>query len=100
VFARSPGRWGGLAQREGLDIGSGTGFYVDQWHRLGVARVTGVDITDKAVEELAGAGPVTSSCARMSAGAGPRPASTTRLDRLRHGCLFHLVDDAQYAQAW
>ena len=34
-----------------LDIGSGTGFYVDRWLRLG-ADVTGLDLTDVAVSEL------------------------------------------------
>src|SRR5688500_18643814 len=34
-----------------LDVGSGTGFYVDRWLRLG-ARVTGLDLTEVAVREL------------------------------------------------
>ncbi|MGA9532634.1 MAG: class I SAM-dependent methyltransferase [Anaerolineales bacterium] len=35
-----------------LDIGSGTGFYIKQWNRLGVHSVTGTDITQIAVDTL------------------------------------------------
>jgi SAM-dependent methyltransferase len=35
-----------------LDVGSGTGFYIDLWKRLGVQSVTGVDITQTAVDNL------------------------------------------------
>lgn len=35
-----------------LDVGSGTGFYIEQWKRLKVRSVTGVDITHTAVENL------------------------------------------------
>ena len=36
-----------------LDVGSGTGFYLDLWQRLGVGRITGSDLTPVAVERLA-----------------------------------------------
>src|SRR5215217_7388946 len=35
-----------------LDIGSGTGFYVDRWHELGVRSLTGSDLTDTAMARL------------------------------------------------
>ena len=35
-----------------LDVGSGTGFYVELWSRLGAGTVTGVDIADSAVRRL------------------------------------------------
>jgi SAM-dependent methyltransferase len=35
-----------------LDIGSGTGFWLEQWKSLGVQSLTGVDITTIAVERL------------------------------------------------
>ena len=35
-----------------LDIGSGTGFYIDLWKRLGVKKITGSDITSVATENL------------------------------------------------
>lgn len=35
-----------------LDIGVGTGFYINFWEKLGVNDITGFDITTKAIEEL------------------------------------------------
>ena len=35
-----------------LDVGSGTGFYVERWLELGAGSVTGSDITSTAVERL------------------------------------------------
>jgi SAM-dependent methyltransferase len=35
-----------------LDIGSGTGFYIQIWKELNVKSITGVDITHKSVENL------------------------------------------------
>jgi len=35
-----------------LDIGCGTGFYVDLWNRIGARTVTGIDITNIAVRTL------------------------------------------------
>ena len=35
-----------------LDVGSGSGFYVDQWHRLGVPKVAGADLTEVTVRQL------------------------------------------------
>jgi 2-polyprenyl-3-methyl-5-hydroxy-6-metoxy-1,4-benzoquinol methylase len=35
-----------------LDVGSGTGFYLDAWSRLGAKQVIGLDLTDAAVDNL------------------------------------------------
>ena len=35
-----------------LEIGSGTGFYIDYWKRWGISDLTGIDITQKSVKEL------------------------------------------------
>lgn len=35
-----------------LDMGTGTGFYIDRWKELGVMKVTGSDITSVAVRNL------------------------------------------------
>ena len=35
-----------------LDVGSGTGFYVQLWHELGFRSVTGCDLTQAAVDRL------------------------------------------------
>lgn len=37
-----------------LDVGSGTGFYIDQWQRVGAKTIVGSDITDTAVSNLKG----------------------------------------------
>lgn len=86
-----------------LDVGSGTGFYVDQWHRLGVPRITGVDITDKAVEELTRRFPG-DDFLREDVGRAwsDVPRLTTRdFDAVSAmDVLFHLVDDHAYATAF
>jgi predicted RNA methylase len=41
-----------LRQARVIDIGSGTGFYIRQWERLGAEEITGVDITQVAVRSL------------------------------------------------
>lgn len=43
------GDWG---QSDVLDIGSGTGFWIDAWQALGVHSVTGSDLTQVAVDHL------------------------------------------------
>jgi SAM-dependent methyltransferase len=35
-----------------LDVGSGTGFYIERWHEVGAAEVSGADLTDVAVGRL------------------------------------------------
>ncbi len=35
-----------------LDVGCGTGFYLDQWKKLGVNNITGLDITEVAISGL------------------------------------------------
>jgi len=40
------------ASVEVLDVGSGTGFYIDCWRELGVTRIAGVDLTEVAVARL------------------------------------------------
>ena len=42
----------GLNQARILDIGSGTGFYIERWRELGVKSITGIDIAKASVETL------------------------------------------------
>ncbi|HEX9166125.1 MAG TPA: methyltransferase domain-containing protein [Gemmatimonadales bacterium] len=104
VFTRVAGSLGVDWRRAAAcDIGSGTGFYVDQWHRLGVTRVTGVDITDKAVEELGRRFPgdefVREDVGRDWSLAPRLPAHAFDVVSAMD-VLFHLVDDADYARAF
>lgn len=86
-----------------LDVGSGTGFYVDQWHKLGVRRVVGADITEVAVSELVRRFPRDEF---VQADIGkPLPASSLLTPHSYDvvsamDVLFHIVDDSEYAQAF
>jgi len=86
---------------EVLDVGPGTGFYVERWLRLG-ARVTGLDLTEVAEESLA----VRFPAARFLQGDIGGTLSDSawpsgRFDAISaFDVLFHIVDDLQYAQAF
>jgi SAM-dependent methyltransferase len=88
-----------------VDVGSGTGFYVDQWLQRG-ARVTGLDLTDSAVRRLREEYPP-ESYPKASFEQGDI-ADTLLLDRIGVGAidlvsamdvLFHIVEDAAYQRA-
>jgi SAM-dependent methyltransferase len=98
VAAGTGERWRGA---EILDVGSGTGFYVERWLRFG-ARVTGLDLTDVAVTELSQRFP-TARFVRADIGGAraglPLPAAS--FDAVSaFDVLFHIVDDVQYAHAF
>ena len=104
VFSRLARRLGvDWRQATVLDVGSGTGFYVEQWHGLGVPKVIGVDITSKAVEELRRKFPG-DEFAEADVGAvdglrltahGSRITAVSAMD-----VLFHIVDDEAYRRAF
>lgn len=91
--------WG--SGKEVLDVGAGTGFYIDRWQKLG-AQVTGLDLTDVAVEELTRFFPaarfVRADIGQSLAGVPLAPASFDAVSAF--DVLFHIVDDAQYARAF
>lgn len=105
VFDRVVDRYVGSAERAEplrvLDVGSGTGFYVDRWRRRG-AEVIGLDLTDVAVERLAAAFPG-SRFLRGDIGhplEGELETLAGTFDVVSaFDVLFHLVDDAAYVQA-
>ena len=39
-------------RRKILDVGGGTGFYLDAWRRLGAESLSGMDLTEAAVSNL------------------------------------------------
>lgn len=80
-----------------LDIGSGTGFYVNEWRRLG-ASVTGSDLTRVAVENLSQAFPET-RFAQFDVTKEPpfEPACFDAISAV--DMLFHIVDDGLYEAA-
>ena len=85
-----------------LDVGSGTGFYVEQWHKLGVRQVVGADITPKAVEELSRRFPG-DEFIELDVGAPSRDSRLATRDFSAVSAmdvLFHIVDDEAYRRAF
>ena len=78
-----------------LEIGAGTGAYVDFWKRLGVEHLTGLDISQAAINHARGRHPEFSFLRRDITKAALRSDSggdfdlATALD-----VLYHVVDDA------
>jgi SAM-dependent methyltransferase len=82
-----------------LDIGSGTGFYLDLWRRVGAASLTGSDITDTAVERLRARFPGL-EVVRFDVGGERLPLPRGAFDVVSaFDVLFHIVDDDSYARA-
>lgn len=82
-----------------LDVGTGTGFYVREWQRLGAAAVTGIDVSQAAVSRLRSEIPE----ARFLEAdvADPIPdALVGGFDIVSaFDVLFHIVDDARFGRA-
>lgn len=97
---RAAGGEGGRPLRV-LDVGAGTGFYVERWLGLGAA-VTGLDLTDVAVERLRARFPgarfiradIGQALPAELAGEAGTFDAVSAFD-----VLFHIVDDDQYARA-
>lgn len=82
-----------------LDVGSGTGFYVRLWRRLGAPKVVGSDIAETSVRALSKAFPG-ASFVRMDAGQEVLPLDPGSFDVVSaFDVLFHIVDDACFARA-
>jgi len=102
------GRWGGWnLGREGwrgaevIDVGAGTGFYMERWIRFG-ARVIGMDFTEAAIEGLSlrfpGARVLRADIGGIQSGISLRQGSFHAISAM--DVLFHIVDDASYARAF
>jgi 2-polyprenyl-3-methyl-5-hydroxy-6-metoxy-1,4-benzoquinol methylase len=82
-----------------LDVGSGTGFYLDVWQRLGVRELAGSDLTSAAVERLKLAFPQV-AVRRVDIGAADVALPAGAYDVISiMDVLYHLVDDDRYARA-
>ena len=82
-----------------LDVGSGTGFYIDCWKELGVKSIAGIDLTALAVEKLQAKYPE-STFYELDIGdetttipGGPYEFVSAM------GIMFHIVDDQRYSTA-
>ena len=84
-----------------LDIGVGTGFYIDYWKKLGARSIVGLDITEKSVSELEKKYPEykfvsTNICDKQleSAILDEKFDIITAFD-----VLFHIVEEDEFEQA-
>lgn len=98
LFARELGHldvdWMG---RRVLDVGSGTGFYIAQWLRLGAA-ITGSDLTNSAIQTLSATFPETPFVRFDLADSPPFQAQSFEAISA-FDVLFHIVDDDRYQAA-
>lgn len=82
-----------------LDVGSGTGFYVGQWLRLGAKRVTGIDFSGTATARASARFP-NCNFIRADIGGVNNPVPSNRFQLVSaFAVLFHIVDDARYRNA-
>ncbi len=86
-----------------LDIGSGTGFYIERWEAAGARSVTGVDITDVAVQALRAHHPQhrfvqADIGATLPVHEALPPGSFDAVSAM--DVLFHIVDDEAYRRAF
>jgi len=82
-----------------LDLGSGTGFYLERWRELGAGSIAGSDITDVAVSGLARRHPGV-EVARFDAGEETVPWGEESFDAISAmDVLFHIVDDERFRRA-
>ena len=82
-----------------LDVGSGTGFWIEVWRSLAVRTVTGSDITRVAVEKLQEAHPG-SKFLQMDISGDLTDQTANTYDVISaFDVLFHIVDDAAFQAA-
>ena len=88
-----------LAEFEVLDIGSGTGFYINCWQELGVHRICGVDITTVAVDQLKKSFP-SYEFYQSDIGGDLTFLLNRSFDAISAmDILFHILDDDRYNKA-
>jgi SAM-dependent methyltransferase len=88
-----------LSKATVLDIGSGTGFYIDCWKEQHVAKLIGSDITHVVVETLSQKYPDV-EFVHMDIGQENIPLSGKQFDVISaFDVLYHIVDDERFARA-
>jgi SAM-dependent methyltransferase len=81
-----------------LDIGCGTGFFVDYYLKSGAAAVTGIDITDVSVGSLKKAFPPAEFYRADISAPGVLPGETFDIINA-FDVLYHITDDAAFRSA-
>lgn len=100
VFRRVAGHLQGVTKDPRvLDAGSGTGFYIDQWRRLGVRRIEGLDFSPAGIENLRQRYPDVPLHLADIAEDGLDLGEGTYDVISAFDVLFHIVDDDRYHQA-
>lgn len=88
-----------LAAARVLDVGSGTGFYIDLWRRAGAGEITGSDLTEAAVLRLRSKFPdVRFVRADIAEPAGVLEQASFDVVSCMD-VLFHITDDERYVRA-
>ncbi len=82
-----------------LDVGSGTGFYVERWLELGAGSVTGSDLTATAVERLGERFPALEFRRLDLSEPGARVDGRDFDAISAMDVLFHITDDDAYGRA-
>ena len=83
-----------------LDVGSGTGFYIDQWNRRSPRTLTGADITATAVRNLTERFPGARFLQCDIGSDLPEALQPGSLDVISaYDVLFHIVEAEPYARA-
>jgi 2-polyprenyl-3-methyl-5-hydroxy-6-metoxy-1,4-benzoquinol methylase len=82
-----------------LDVGSGTGFYLDCWQELGVRSVVGTDLTEVATKALRSTHP-NIEIHQLDIGENLGPLQGRRFGVISaFDVLFHIVDDTRFERA-
>jgi len=83
-----------------LDVGSGTGFYLERWQELGAKEICGMDLTEVAVKQLQTKFPDV-VIHQGDIGAETAPDLDADFDAIScMDVLFHIVDDEHYTHAF
>lgn len=87
-----------FSKKQILDIGSGTGFYIERWKELNVNSIKGTDITNVVVENLSKKFP-DNSFMQLDIGEKNDSLVPTYDFISAFDVLFHIVDDKRFEQA-
>jgi SAM-dependent methyltransferase len=82
-----------------LDVGSGTGFYLDRWKELGVRQLRGSDFSEVAVSRLQQRYPEIEFSQLDIGDHLPESLHASQDAVSAFDMLFHIVDDSRYRQA-
>jgi SAM-dependent methyltransferase len=82
-----------------LDVGSGTGFYLDRWKELGVGQLRGSDFSEVAVRRLQRKYPEIEFSQLDIGDHLPENLRASQEAVSAFDMLFHIVDDARYRRA-